>query len=193
MTGRASPLRRLATGALAAAIAAVFIIAAAPAAQAQKASPLRVIAENFERLSAQQVARLVVAMPRSERLQLSIYQSFGSLVHLRACQAAPQLVVTLGGAPTNCLQTRKSWVNTLRLMRGNWAAATQYAARQRQQILIGMRCSTGEYSRRACQTYGKYRRKNVRRSYETGQTILRGQPCAYNGQILADGRVCRLY
>lgn len=161
---------------------------AAPAA-AQQGVPFNTLVEKFEHLTPEQVAWSVVNMNETERLQLSIYGSFGSLVHLQACQYAPQIVMRFSTGPQGCAQTMQEWQQTLYLSGGDWNQATQYASTQRDSLLTSLRCGSGEIDRASCGAYAGALQTYNESSAAIGDAIVNMSECTV-GETLPDGSIC---
>lgn len=163
------------------------------AASAQGAVNFRALVEQFETLSPIQVAATLQTLNDTERLQLSVYQSFASLVHLQACYADNSVVMAFSTGYMNCAQTYQEWQNTLYFMNNDWNAATQYAWQQRNSLLIGMKCASGEYDAGSCGAYNQGVQTYSNAIDETGKAIVRNMDpyaCDNPGGYTPDGRYC---
>ncbi|MAK61106.1 MAG: hypothetical protein CMK09_09035 [Ponticaulis sp.] len=162
-------------------------------ASAQGAVSFRTLIERFETLSPQQVAATLATLNDTERLQLSVYQSFASLVHLQACYADNSVMMAFSTGYMNCAQTYQEWQNTLYFMKNDWNAATQYAWQQRNSMLIGIKCASGEYDAGSCGAYGQGVQTYNKAIDETGKAIVRNMDpyaCDNPGGYTSDGRYC---
>ena len=116
-------------------------------------SNFRILVENFGSLTPQQTLLILQKLNQNDFLNLSIYSAFGSLVHYKVCQINSNIVMVIGGINTNCYQTMQQWQNTIYFSGGNVAQATSYANSQRNQLLIQLKCKTGEIDRGSCSAY----------------------------------------
>lgn len=148
---------------------------------------LRYLAENFDNLSSAQVNELILSLNESQMLQFSIYNAFASLAHARACEVNTNLIVNIP-TPTDCASTLLSWQQSLQFSGGNWQQATSYAYQNRDQMLIGMKCGTGEIDAGSCGLYSNIQQQNINAMDQIFQNMI--SECSYNGQVLPDGAVC---
>jgi len=144
-----------------------------PAAYRRSKTPaLHYLVDRFEALSPAQVANLVGQMNDTGRLVLGISSAFASLVHATACQAAPQLIMSVGGGPTNCAQTISGWRSTVQLSGGNVQAALSEAVHQRNQLVVAWRCESGAIDKASCGAYRSGRAQYNALSHETSMRII---------------------
>ena len=161
--------------------------------QAQTRPMFRTLVEQFEYLTPEQVAQIYRQLNQTEQLELSIYTAFGSLVHMRACQADMSLAYVSAGSVTDCQQEAMQWMQTLQFSGGNEEQATSYAFSQRNQLLIGMRCSSGEIDAASCGAYmgGVQNYNNMMN--DTNQLIIDnmgGGRCDNPGGYTPEGDYC---
>lgn len=116
----------------------------------------RELVENLENLSSAQVAATLRNLNDTERLQLGIYGAYANLLHVIACDSDPNLVLDLGSysGPQTCASVVQQWSQTLQFSGGNVQQAFDYALSQRNTLLIGLKCSSGEIDAGSCGTYG---------------------------------------
>lgn len=155
--------------------------------------PFRVLVENLAYLSAEQVAQRVREMNQTELLQMSIYSAFGSWVHYAACQADSSIVMDLGGTQANCTYTAQQWQNTLYFSGGNWDQALSYAKQQQGDLMIAIKCSTGEIDSGSCSVYAGALSNYNNMTNQTTQEIIDNfgaGSCDSPGSYLPDGSYC---
>lgn len=162
---------------------------------ADKNIPLRFLVENFGYLNPQSVANAVRNFNQSDLLQLSIYRSFGSLIHYVACQAEANLVMTLSGQPTGCAQTTQIWTENYAFFGGNEEQIFMQARREQGNLLISIKCSTGEIDRASCGAYLGAQGNINAMMYQTNQQIidsLGSGSCSTPNTYLPDGSFCAI-
>ncbi len=110
----------------------------------------RVLVEYFEHLNFQEVAYIFRTLDETQQLQLGIYSPFGSLAHLYACQADSTIIFNDGtGVPKDCNYAVQDWAYTPQ----PYFTADSYANQKRNDLLISIKCATGEIDAGSCGAY----------------------------------------
>ncbi len=137
------------------------------------------------------IANVLGSLNSNQQLQLSIYSAFASWAHQLGCQANPNLVLNINYTPTNCAQTAIGWQNTLQFV-GSWDQALMEARQQQGNLLIGMKCATGEIDAGSCGAYSGLMNNYNTLSNNIGTNILNSMPggCDAPGTYLPDGSYC---
>lgn len=135
-----------------------------------KQSALRQLTENFHGMNGQQVLETVGKLTQGEALSLSIYEAFLSAVFRKACEANGQLVATFTTGQQTCAQAYQSyqWAQQNTVI-GN---ADDYGESQRNQLLIGLKCASGEIDKGSCTMYGAVVSNVNNMNNETGTRII---------------------
>jgi|GEM_PF-6411078 hypothetical protein len=132
------------------------------------------VVTQYEKLSPKTTLRLLLSMPKSDHLSLSLSQQFAGLVYGKACQANSALFFDLIGQRHTCESLARSWRATAQLdgMRG----ALQEASLQRQQLITMLKCERGQMSKRLCGTYFRTQSNIGNMRHQTNMQIINNLP-----------------
>ncbi len=130
------------------------------------------IAENLHALSPAQIAAGLRQFNSTEHQLIAIYSAFGNMLHGIACEADAKALIMSTSGPKNCRTTMAEWANTLQFTQGDKSRAFSYAFRQRDEYLIGRRCSDGTLSKSSCNTYIENKRNEITRNHNMMTRII---------------------
>lgn len=159
---------------------------------ANSSASLRYFVEHLDDLSAEAIAGVLSALDAEQRLLFAVYPAFLNWAQLLGCQADPTLQVQTSQGAQGCWRNQQDWLGTLQFT-GSWDAALVEARTQQADLLIGMRCGSGEYDAQTCHSYFGFQQQTlgiVNRLSERIIDDMNPYACANPGSYLPDGRYC---
>ena len=164
-------------------------------------TPMRYLVENYRNLTDDKIKNYFIKFNKEDLSTISIFEAWGSYLHYRVCQVDQSLTFTgLTQGLQNCTQTAAGWLNTAYITTNGVITndTFSYAYSQASDILIAMKCDSGEIDAATCQTYYSINSQNnntinsindsrIRSYAEVTQQLYQ---CSYEGQIMSDGSVC---
>ena len=160
--------------------------------QFRATTPLRLLAEHMERMTPEQVYTTFNQMGQTERFILnSGYSAFVSWIHYAMCQHNPNVTITDLGVTYSCAQTAQNWATTLQFT-GSMDQALHQARLEQGNVLILLKCGTGEISPASCGAYTNALGQYGNALHQTNQGIIDniGGGCTSAWQTLPNGAVC---
>lgn len=143
----------------------------APPAQAQRTGmSFQHFIETYDRMPPQRVLQILSALNRNQVLVLTSYARVSQDMLRMACQVRGDLWMDIQGTRTTCqqaivdAQTALQWI-TPQQLRENIQS-------ERNQMLIGLRCASGEIDRASCQAYFKTGAAVAGMMNQTGMRII---------------------
>ncbi len=164
-------------------------------------TPMRYLVENYRNLDDNQIKNYFIKFNKDDLSTISIFEAWGLYLHYRACQIDQSLIFSgVGKGTQNCAQTAASWLNTAYTITNGVITndTFNYAYSQASDILIAMKCDSGEIDAATCQLYysitsqynsttNSINDSRIRSYAEVTQQLYQ---CSYEGQIMSDGSVC---
>lgn len=152
----------------------ISIIGLSANANALSSRALYRIVTQYEKLSPKAILQLLVSMPKSDHLSLSLSQQFGMLVYGKACEANSTLFFDIAGRRYTCQSLVQSWRVTARF--GGVRGALQEAALKRQELLTMLKCERGQIAKRVCGTYYRTQSNIGTMRHQTNTQIINNLP-----------------
>ena len=126
--------------------------------------------EDLPTMSGQEVAQILYRLPQEEMFFLEIYNQYGTLVHLKACEYDASIIMNSSYGPISCAGQIANVQQALAFI--TVEAFLQNAETQRLQIVNSLACSNGQANQSTCQLYSDITNNTNTIIYNVGQEIL---------------------
>lgn len=127
--------------------------------------------QNYQKMAPDTVYQHITHLSKKTTTTLRIYEALQSAMIFRACQG--KLAYKLPQDRKMCAQAKQSYQNTIKFTNKPWG----YANSQRDQMLIGLKCSMGLIDQKSCGTYTKTMKKVNQGQHNTMMEILKADEC----------------